>query len=151
MSRNELLRFLRFHRYAVEASVSSAARAASARAAVIGFAVTDGLEIVFDTLETSRKAQNLAVNPAVALVIGGLCAGEERTVQLEGVADRPMGTELDRLRRLYYGVFADGPQRLGWPGLVYFRVRPVWIRFTDFTKSPAEVSEFSRADLSAAI
>jgi hypothetical protein len=71
-----LLEFLRSHRLAVQASVSSASRP---QAAVIGIAVSDRFEIVFDTLETTRKAQNLRHNSNIALVIGGLTAGDERT------------------------------------------------------------------------
>ena len=39
-------------------------------AALMGFALTQANEVVFDTLSTSRKAVNLARNPAAALVIG---------------------------------------------------------------------------------
>ena len=87
----DLLAFLRQHRVAVEASVSAAA---GAQAAVVGIAVTDRFEIVFDTLSSSRKAQNLRRNPKLAFVIGGLIEGDERTAQYEGVADEPAGDEL---------------------------------------------------------
>jgi hypothetical protein len=94
MTPRDLLAFMRTHRVAVQASVSAGA---SAQAAVVGIAVTDRFEVVFDTLGSSRKATNLRANPAIALVMGGLMPGDERTVQYEGVADEPDGDERDRL------------------------------------------------------
>jgi uncharacterized protein YhbP (UPF0306 family) len=139
MDATRLLEFLRQHRLAVQASVSAANRP---QAAVVGCAVTDQFEIVFDTLESTRKAQNLRQNDKVALVIGGLIAGDERTVQYEGVADEPSGTDLDRLKKVYYSAYPDGPSRVTWPGLIYVRVRPTWIRYSDYNASPPEIIEF---------
>ena len=98
MDPKQLLEFLRQYRLAVQASVSVTG---GSQAALVGFAVTDRFEIVFDTLDSTRKAQNLRRNPRLALVIGGLEAGDERTVQYEGVADEPSGPELERLKAVY--------------------------------------------------
>ena len=87
-----LLKFLREQRLAVQASVSSSL---GPQAAVVGYAVTDKFEIVFDTLDSSRKGQNLRQNPKIALVIGGMVPGDERTAQYEGIADEPTGDELE--------------------------------------------------------
>ena len=76
MSPQTLLDFMRLHRLAVQASVSAAG---VPQAAMVGFAVTDQFEIVFDTLQTTRKAQNLRQNPHLALVIGGRVPNDERT------------------------------------------------------------------------
>ena len=140
MTAAALLEFLRLHRVAVEASV---APEGGAQAAVVGIAVTDRFEIVFDTLGTSRKARNLRANPAVAFVLGGLLPGEERTAQYEGVADEPAGRELERLKQAYYGVYPDGPGRLSWPDLTYVRVRPRWIRYSDFGQPAPLIVEFT--------
>jgi hypothetical protein len=114
---------------------------------VIGYAVTERFEIVFDTLDASRKGQNLRRNNRIALVIGGLVDGEERTVQYEGIADEPSGAELDRLKQLYYAAWPDGPDRLSWPGLTYVRVRPTWIRFSNFNANPPQIIEFTADQL----
>jgi general stress protein 26 len=140
MNPRGLLEFLRLQRLAVQASVSGVG---VPQAAVVGFAVTDQFEIVFDTVESTRKAQNLRHDPKIALVIGGLVAGDERTVQYEGVADEPSGAELDRLKEVYYATYPDGPNRLNWPGLIYVRVRPTWIRYSDYNRDPPEIVEFS--------
>jgi len=52
---------------------------------------------VFDTIDVSRKAQNLRRNRAIAFVIGGTKEGDERTVQYEGTADEPAGAEPERI------------------------------------------------------
>jgi hypothetical protein len=137
---------MRRHRVAVQASVSAAG---SAQAAVVGIAVTDRFEIVFDSLGSSRKAQNLRGNPKIAFVIGGLADGEERTVQYEGLADEPTGEELERVKQAYYEVYPDGRSRLAWPGLTYVRVKPAWIRYSDFSVASPMILEFTAAELLA--
>ncbi|MGC1459235.1 MAG: pyridoxamine 5'-phosphate oxidase family protein [Steroidobacteraceae bacterium] len=139
-----LLLFLRQHRLAVQASVSPGSRP---QAAVVGIAVSDHFEIVFDTIETTRKAQNLRKNSHVALIVGGLSLGDERTVQYEGEVDEPVGAELERLKAVYYCAYPDGPDRVNWPGLIYMRVRPTWIRYSDYNMSPPQIIEFRGEDL----
>jgi len=135
---------MRAHRLAVQATASTAG---APQAAVVGFAVSDHFEIVFDTLASTRKAQNIRANARVAFVIGGLKRNDERTVQYEGIADEPTGTELERLKNSYYEVFPDGPDRLSWPGLIYVRVRPTWIRYSDYTRDPPEIVELGAEEL----
>jgi hypothetical protein len=117
------------------------------QAAVVGIAVSDRFEIVFDTLSSTRKAINLRANPKAAFVVGGLTAGDERTAQIEGLADEPSGAELERLKRVYYDVYPDGPSRLSWNGLIYVRVRPTWIRFSDYNQGPPLIVEFTEDQL----
>lgn len=112
-------------------------------------AVTDALELVFDSVDTTRKVRNLRENPAIAFVLGGLTPGDERTVQYEGVADEPVGRELERLKEQYFARFPDGRDRLAWPGLVYLRARPRWIRYSDSNRDPPFIVEFTQAELSA--
>jgi uncharacterized protein YhbP (UPF0306 family) len=138
MTRTELFEFMRTHTNAVQASVSPAG---TAQAAVIGIAVTDSFEIVFDSVETTRKVKNLLLNPSVAFVIGGWTPGDERTVQYEGIVDKPEGAELERLKSIYYVKFPTGRLRLSWPGIIYLRVRPTWIRYRDFNQVPPTVLE----------
>lgn len=141
-----ILAYLRTQRLAVEASVSVDG---AAQAAVVGIAVTDRFEVVFDTLASTRKVPNLRANPRIALVIGGLLAGDERTVQYEGIADLPSGTELDRIRAAYFEAWPDGRDRVGWPGLVYIRVRATWLRYSDFNQDPPVIAELGAEDLIA--
>ena len=144
VSPQALLEFMRLHRLAVQASVSAAG---VPQAALVGYAVTDQFEIVFDTIQTTRKAQNLRLRPHVALVIGGWVPDDERTVQYEGEADEPSGAELHRLKQAYFAAYPDGPTRASWPGLIYVRVRPRWVRYSDYNQDPPIIVEFRAADL----
>ena len=144
MTRSELLLFLRSHPLAVQTSVSPTV---APQAAVVGIVVTEQFEVFFDTHETTRKIHNLRRNPKIAFVIGGLTKGDERSVQYEGVADEPAGTELERLKELYFASFPDGRDRQRWPGLVYVRARPNWLRYSDYNRAPPVVLEFGPDDL----
>lgn len=140
MTRAGVLEFIRSQSLAVQASVSSLD---IPQAAVVGFAVSDDFEIIFDCLAHTRKVVNLRRNPQCALVIGGIVSGDERTVQYEGVADEPAGAELERLKKIYFARFPDGRERQHWPGMTYIRVRPKWLRYSDFNQSPALITEFA--------
>src|SRR5690349_20167571 len=106
MDRAALLRFLRRYRIAVEATN---APGGPPQSAVVGFAVSDELEIVFDTLEHTRKCRNLRADPRISLVIGW---DDGITAQIEGVADFPQGEELERIRACYFVAYPDGRDRL---------------------------------------
>ncbi len=109
------------------------------QSALIGIAVTPELEIIFDTVKHSRKYPNLVSTPACSLVIGWT---GERTVQYEGRAEELGGTELARYQEIYFTAWPDGPARQSWPGIVYFVVRPRWLRYSDYDRTPPE-SELS--------
>lgn len=141
MNRDELLAFLRRHKLAVQATVSPSGMP---QAAVVGIGVSDDLEIVFDTLGASRKGQNLRRDPKMALVVGW---DEAQTAQIEGLADEPTGADLERLQRVYFAAYPDGPSRLSWPGITYVRLRPQWIRFSDFRGAEAQITELAGSAL----
>jgi uncharacterized pyridoxamine 5'-phosphate oxidase family protein len=141
MIRADLVTFLRRHRHAVEATVTPAG---APQAAVIGIVVTDALELFFDTESTSRKYGNLQHRSSIAFVIGW---DEEQTVQYEGIADEPRGDELTRLKALYFTRFPDGPTREAWPTIRYLRVRPTWIRYSDFRGAAPRILEWQGESL----
>lgn len=147
MTTKELLEFMRTQRLGVQTSVGAGA---VPQAALVGVAVTDSLELVFDTLATTRKLVNLRRNPRLAFVIGGWGDGDERTVQYEGTADEPQGDDLARIKDAYFAAWPDGRLRQSWPGLLYVRVRPLWIRYSDFNQRPPMIAEFDQRQLSAA-
>jgi pyridoxine/pyridoxamine 5'-phosphate oxidase len=145
MNRTELLAFLRAPKWAVQSSVSASG---APQAAVIGVAITDRFELVFDTLGDTRKAKNLRRDPRIALVIGW---DDGQTVQLEGACDEPRGDELERLRAAYFQRFPDGRERMHWPGIAYFRVSPSWIRYSDFRGASPVVLAWEGDGLAALI
>jgi len=144
MNAKRLLDFLCQHRLAAEASVSAQG---GAQAAVVGIAVTDRFEIIFDTIDSSRKAVNLRQNPKLAIIIGGLTNSDQRTVQYEGVADEPTGGELERIKQVYYSVYPDGRSRLSWSGIIYVRVCPMWLHYSDYNLDPPQIVEFTPEQL----
>jgi pyridoxine/pyridoxamine 5'-phosphate oxidase len=122
-------------RYGVISSIESGG---TPQSALVGVAVTPDLEIVFDTLKTTRKYANLVAHPSCSFV---LWWSGEQTVQLEGIAIEPQGAALDRYRDAYFDAWQDGPARLSWPGLVHLVVQPRWIRYSDFDQSPPLIEE----------
>ena len=109
-------------------------------AALIGFAVTPELEIVFDTLKTSRKYLNLLASPRVALVIGW---ENEITIQYEGEACELVGAGNNSYKETYYSAFPEGRQRAAnSPELTYFIIRPVWVRYSNFNE-PSRIEEMA--------
>ncbi|TMB90771.1 MAG: hypothetical protein E6J45_08025 [Chloroflexi bacterium] len=137
MVREDLVLFIRAHGYGVVATTGPGNQP---EAALVGIAVSDALEIVFDTVATTRKLGNLRRDPRAAVVIGG-GPHEESTLQCEGRADEPSGAELQRLKAVYFAQFPDGPAREAWDGIAYVRIRPQWMRYTDYTQTPALIVE----------
>ena len=131
----ELYEFIVRHRYAVVATTHSDG---STQSALVGIAVTPELEIYFDTLGGTRKAVNLRRDARISAVIGW---ENEQSLQLEGFADEPKGSELAALKRVYFAAWPDGPSRESWPGITWIRVRPRWLRFSDFNRSDDAVRE----------
>jgi|ERR1700748_116762 hypothetical protein len=97
-------------------------------------------EIIFDTVKSTRKYPNLVSRHQCSFVLGW--AGE-KTVQYEGDAQELSGSELNRCQTVYFQAWPDGPDRLKWPGTVYFVVKPSWIRYSDFDHSPPLIQEFT--------
>jgi pyridoxine/pyridoxamine 5'-phosphate oxidase len=128
---------LQEYRLAVLATV---AEGVQPEAALVGFAVTPELEVVFDTVRMSRKYNNLLACPRVALVIGWK---NETSIQYEGMASELGAEEGTEYKEAYYAVYPDGRQRAAeWEGLTHFVVRPSWIRYSNFNP-PAVIEELT--------
>ncbi|MGD0681980.1 MAG: pyridoxamine 5'-phosphate oxidase family protein [Terracidiphilus sp.] len=137
MDNSAIHSFMVRFRYGV---VSSTSRDGIPQSALVGIATTPELEIIFDTVKSSRKYSNLVERPSCSFVVGW---GGEQTVQFEGVAFEPGGAELKRYQEAYFSVWPDGPARMSWPGITYFVVRPKWIRYSDFDQSPPLIEEIT--------
>jgi Pyridoxamine 5'-phosphate oxidase len=139
----ELRQFLRTQPWAVEATVSSGA---GTQSAVVGIAITDDLELVFDTLNSARKHFNLERDPRISFVVGWDAGC---TAQVEGLADQPVGAESDRLKECYFARFPEGKERAKLRTIAYWRVRPTWIRFADYNTEPPTLIEWTSQMLSS--
>jgi Pyridoxamine 5'-phosphate oxidase len=130
MEQHELLDYLRNQLLGVLGTLSPSAEP---QAALVGYAVTPDFELLFDTLRTTRKYRNMMANPLVSFTVGNSVGhGDERTVQYEGIAEELAGEPLARLRPIYFATWPDGVQRVQWPQITWFVVRPRWIRYSDF-------------------
>ena len=137
MDKDNLHTVMAEHRYGVVSSISATG---TPQSALVGIAVTDQLEIVFDTLRSTRKYGNLIARPACSVVLG---FPGEKTIQLQGNAMEPDGAERTRYQEAYFLTWPDGRDRTGWPGMTYLVVRPTWIRFSDFDQRPPLIEEIS--------
>ena len=127
--------FMARSRFGVLSSISSDGMPQSA---LVGIAMTTELEIIFDTVKSSRKYPNLSQNPSCSFVVGW---DGEQTVQFEGIAREPQGEELRKYQEAYFAVWPDGPARMSWPEIAYFVVRPTWLRYCDYNQSPPLIEE----------
>ena len=137
MTKPELYNFIAAQKLGVLGSISPDD---TPQAALVGIAVTQDLEIIFDTVGSSREYRNLTANPRASFVIGWT---GEVTLQLEGEAFLPQGDALVRYKNVYFAKWPDGPGRQSWPGISYFVVRPIWIRYSDCDRNPPFIEEFT--------
>lgn len=114
MNVDEVFQFMNRESLAVLATV---AENGQPKAALMGFAVTPELEIIFDTVKSSRKYPNLKKNPRVAWVVG--CT-TEITVQYEGVAEELDGEPLAKISDLISRSFQMARRGKIGPGLPIF-------------------------------
>lgn len=137
MTHVDLFQFIAKSKLGVLSSIGSSG---TPQSALVGFAATENLEIIFDTVKSSRKYSNLIARPECAFVFGW---SGEQTVQYEGIAEELAGEPLRRYQEVYFRVWPDGPARANWPGIVYFVVRPKWVRYSDFDQNPPLIREFT--------
>lgn len=102
--------------------------------ALIAFTQTDKLEIIFETFVDTRKWNNLQKNPRVSFVIGW-DTKHHITVQYEGIATAAKDTEQTES---YIQTFLtkDTPcteKFLRDYRVRLFKVKPMWIRYSDYT------------------
>jgi general stress protein 26 len=128
------------------ATVSTIARNSNIpESALIAFAQTDKLEIIFESFVNARKWKNLQSNPHVSLVIGW-DTQVHITVQYEGVAKPIPEAE----RSVYINMFLAKKtpcteKFLNDPRVRLFKVRPTWMRYSDYTNTKPLILEKSFA------
>jgi uncharacterized pyridoxamine 5'-phosphate oxidase family protein len=135
MTKDFVYDFLSRHKLAVLSTVNEHWKPESA---LVGIAVSENLEIIFDTANTTRKYRNILHNPNVALVIGW---DDETTIQFEGTAEELTGPGADKYKEAYFRAFPDGRNRaVTWNGIVHFKVTPRWLRCSHFNE-PKTIEE----------
>ncbi len=100
----EMLAYMRQHKLAVVATIGADG---GPQSALVGVGTTDAMEIVFDTLSTTRKHANLQRDRRIAVTFSG---PGEMTLQYEGLAAlvTSSGHEGEVYREAYYEAWPDG-------------------------------------------
>jgi class 3 adenylate cyclase len=133
-SRLDLLRFVRAHRLAVVATNSPDGQP---QTSVVRFVVTDAFELIVDAHGTARKVGNLGNSPKVGVTIGW---DDLQTLQIDGMGEIQRGDDLERAKQFYASQFPERYRaRQGIEDLVFIRITPRWMRFSDFRRNPADV------------
>lgn len=99
-------------------------------AAVILFAETPDLDIIFGTHPT-RKYHNLKQNPKAALAF----SKGWQSLQMHGAAVELSGPELERMKALFVVKHPEYDRHV-LTGSVFFKFTPQWMRFMDNGSEP---------------
>jgi pyridoxine/pyridoxamine 5'-phosphate oxidase len=145
LSDSALLAYMRSHKLAV---VSTLGAEGHPQSALVGVGIADDFGVIFDTVSTSRKHANLLRDPRAAVTFSGPA---EQTLQFEGTATSVSKTDPRdaRHREDYYRAWPDGRDRaVSWPSLVYWRIAPRWLRFSDYDRGPMIFERHFRGDAS---
>ena len=137
MELEQVYRFVNARKLAV---ISTTSPGGDPQSALVGIAVSPQLQIVFDTVKSSRKYTNLKADPRISLVVGW---DAEITVQYEGTAIEPEEEALRQAKDIYFQTWPSGVERQQWPGITWFLVSPAWVRYSDFITGCIEEMRFS--------
>lgn len=133
MTREEFVAFVRKARQGVVATVDAAG---NPEVALVGLAVADAGDVLFDSYTATRKVDNLRANPRAALVIGW---DNGVSVQVEGPVEILSGRDRDAFGKVYLAQF-PGSRALA-DGFSIIRVTPNWLRLYDTRPNPVLITE----------
>lgn len=115
--------------------VSTVTEKGTPQAAVVEFAMTGDMEVIFNTFTTYRKYANLLQNPHVAFTMGW---DHDVTVQYEGLARELSGEEEKKYKEIFARKIHNASKWDAYPETRYFAVKPTWIRYNDLNKQTKE-------------
>jgi general stress protein 26 len=111
--------------------------------ALIAFAETSNLEIIFETFYATRKYENLQYNKNVALVVGWDMV-VHRTLQYEGIAEPIPPQDVARYRSIFLRKKTPCTEQfLLDPRVRLFKIRPLWISYSDYTSPKPHIIELT--------
>ena len=108
------------------------------QSAIVGFAEDENGWLVIGTSKLSRKYQNITHDPRVSIVIGW---DERKTVQYQGLASEAFNGERDKYCELHVSKHPSNARFKNNADNVYFLIKPTWVRFTDTSVLPWEITE----------
>lgn len=131
------LDFLKAHPLCVISTIH--ADGSGPESAVVAFAETENLEIIFGTSNTSRKYKNLQKDNRVSFVIGW--SNKEGTIQYEGAAAELSGEETNKYAAVQVEKIPSSKDFVGREDQRWFIVKPTWLRFLDNALRPPDTYE----------
>lgn len=134
-----ILSFLQSHPMATISTIAPGT--IQPESALIAFAETENLEIIFETFVDTRKWHNLQRNPNVALVVGW-DPNHHITLQYEGIASPIASNKVDHYRNIF--LTKDTPCTEAFlhdPRVRLFKIRPTWLRYSDYTNDQPKIIE----------
>jgi len=135
--KNKILNFLKTNNLMV---LSTMNKNNTPQSALVAFAETENLELIFGTFATTRKYQNLKHNNHVSLVIG-TDETTNLTLQYEGIASEVTGNEFEQCKNIQLKKNPTSKKYASHKDQRYFKITPCWIRYSDLSKNPEEILE----------
>lgn len=132
--------FIKTHSFGVIATNS--ANGLAPESAVVAFSETELLEIIFGSFSSTRKNQNIRLNPSVSFVIGWDNT-DKTTIQIEGKAVLLEGAERETLEQAHCKKNPESTKYLSDPRQEYFKIIPHFLRYSNFSVDPQEVWELA--------
>ena len=132
-----ILNFLKKEQLMVLSTINKKGKPQSA---LVGFSETPNLEIIFGTLNTTRKYENLMNNKEVSLVIGWNLP-ESITIQYEGVAEEITDSSLEEYKISHINKSPKREKSVRDARERIFKIMPKWIRYSDLSNK--EIFEIS--------
>ncbi|MBP9852199.1 MAG: pyridoxamine 5'-phosphate oxidase family protein [Candidatus Pacebacteria bacterium] len=137
--KNKIFEFLGKHQVGVVSTIH--ANSQGTESALVGFAETDNLEIIFGTSNQTRKYKNIKANPHVSFVVGWTSI--MGTIQYEGIAKELSPEEVTSIAPIMIQKNVDNGKYINSENQVYFSVKPTWIRFLDNDGNPPDSYEIT--------
>lgn len=133
--KSKILEFIKTQTLGVVSTIGS--KDGKPQSAVMAFSEADQLEVIFGTFRDTRKYENLKNNPNVSYVIGW----GDVTVQYEGIAEEALGDQFELCRNIHLAKNPESKKYAFDPRQRFFKVKPTWIRYSDFSFDPEQVFE----------
>lgn len=137
-NKEKVYKFIKAHILGVVSTIDS--KGGWPESAVVAFSETKDLEIIFGTFNNARKYKNLQSNKNISFVVGW---DDNITVQYEGIAQEVSGDELDQCREIHLTKNPKSKKYAFDEKQRFFKVRPVWVKYSDFNHDPEDSFELS--------
>lgn len=133
LQKQMVLDFLKQHSLATLSTYN--AKTKRPQAALVTYAENENLELFFGTFKNTRKYINLQTHPYVALVIGWDDTMQS-TLQYEGKAVELSAKASEKARECFLAKEKNlnSEEFLYHPLYRFFRVNPLWMRYSSYTK-----------------